>query len=137
VILYVIIFLLTFSPLAIFAQTKTYEIYKIDSTNQRVFVVTDKNTCKDLNIISEIIRNIELQFKSFDDLNISFFNDKMNTGYQIESVEITNDSLVDIKANDVQTHWIAEFIKMERKYIIFKPDGSLTPLQTYDIKDNE
>lgn len=136
-ILYVIIFLLTFSPLAIFAQTKTYEIYKIDSTNQRVFVVTDKNTCKDLNIISEIIRNIELQFKSFDDLNISFFNDKMNTGYQIESVEITNDSLVDIKANDVQTHWIAEFIKMERKYIIFKPDGSLTPLQTYDIKDNE
>ncbi|HNW26826.1 MAG TPA: hypothetical protein PKI94_08580 [Candidatus Gastranaerophilaceae bacterium] len=61
----------------------------------------------------------------------------MNTGYQIESVEITNDSLVDIKANDVQTHWIAEFIKMERKYIIFKPDGSLTPLQTYDIKDNE
>lgn len=136
-VLYVIIFLLTFSSLAVSGQIKTYEIYKIDSTNHRIFIYSDKNTCEDINLMTNIIRNIELQFNSFVDLNISFFDGKMNTGYQIESVEITNDSLVDIKVNDVQNHWIAEYLKSERKYIIFKPDGTLKPLHTYFIKDNQ
>lgn len=128
---------MTFSSRTVFAQTLNFEIFKVDSSSQRVFVVTDRKTCKDISLTTKIIRNIELQFNNFSNLNISFFDDKENTGYQIETVEITNDSLVDIKVNDVKNHWIAEYSRLEKKYTIYKPDGSLTPLRIYLIDDNE
>jgi len=110
----------------LFSQTKYYEICKIDSSSRRVFIFSTRKYIANLSNATLIIKSIESKFSSFKDLNISFFDNKKHCGYLLENVVTEGDSIVELVTNDVQSHWFAEYSKVDRKLKYYKSDGSLT-----------
>ena len=119
--------------LNIFAQNKTFEICKIDSISERVFIFTSRKYISDLSNASKVIDETKKQFVKFERLNISFFDNTNDCGYQIENIEIYNDSLVRMKVNDVKKHWFAEYSKQSNKLSYYRDDGSFSVLKEYVI----
>lgn len=119
--------------LSIYSQTN-YSICKVDSGSQRVFVYSKRPFIADLTNVKKVVAEIEADYKIFNNLNISFFDNKENCGYQIESVVMSQDSIVDIKVNNVKKHWFAEYSKQSGKVEYFKDDGSFLVTKEFLLK---
>ena len=114
-----------------------YFICKIDSVSQRIFICTDTATLNNIANAKIIISKIEGEYQSFRDLSISFFDSKEECGYQIESVAMSKDSLVDIKVNDVKNHWFAEYSKKSGEIEYYMTDGSFDIRKKRNLRKNK
>ncbi|MBT1706534.1 hypothetical protein [Chryseosolibacter indicus] len=113
----------------------SYTICKVDSSSSRVFVHTTRQYLNNLDNVKEVVRHIESKYSYFKDLEISFFDDKTNCGYQAEEVKITTDSLVDITIKNVRAHWFAEYNSKKKKIKYFRDDGSMAVKHFYYLKN--
>jgi hypothetical protein len=128
-----LIFALLSLSVNIYSQVN-YSICKIDTSNERVFIFVTRQYLDKLDNVSKLVQENENRFKSYKDLKISFYDNFGDCGYQIDKVIEINDSIVDIKVNDVSSHWFAEYSRKSGEIEYFKSDGSLEVERKFHLK---
>jgi hypothetical protein len=128
-----LIFALLSLSVSIFSQVN-YSICKIDTSNERVFVFVTRQYLDKLDNVKKIVQENESRYQSFRDLKISFFDNVEDCGYQIEKVIEVNDSIADVKVNDVGSHWFAEYSTKSGVIEYFRNNGSLEIERTIHLR---
>ncbi len=96
------------------SYAQLFNIAKIDSKNQRIFVVIDSNSASNIEIIKKIVQELSQQYRFHDDLNITFISESKYAGYK-DSLQQENG----ISYSEFYSNYLGEFNKSSKSYWIF------------------
>jgi hypothetical protein len=91
-----------------------FVVARIDSTNQRVFVVIDSTSVTDINKVKLIVNQIDGHYKFKDDLNVSFVTAKKYADYKTNLNENKN-----IPYSEFYLNYLGEYNKSTKIYWTF------------------